>query len=159
MTEPTAQQVSFAASNGQRFTIEINTAAVKKIRQRHQLDLLDVVTNEQKTLERLTGDPVLLIEIVADLCEAQANDRGLSPEDFAALLTGDGIAQAADALFMAISFFFPTPQRQTIQNAWQLTKQLSDHAARIQNELLTEPATLEKLKTELPISKKAKAKA
>jgi len=94
------------------WTVAINVAAVRRVRDALKLDLLSVIDGE--LLEKLAGDPCLLCDVLYVLCKPQAEERGIGDEQFGELLAGDVIDAATQALIEELIDFFPSRTRRPL---------------------------------------------
>lgn len=117
----------FSDVKGRDWTIAITTGGVKAVRQRLDVDLVDL---NQSTIDRLSTDFVLLVDVLWVLCEQQAANKQppVSAEDFGESLVGDPIEAAATALVEAICRFFPQGRRLLLQTANAKTTQVRKKA-------------------------------
>ena len=96
---------TFRDNAGRDWTIAVNVAALKRLRATLDVDLMKIV--EGDLLERLYTDPVFLVDVIYVLCKPQADERGVSDEQFGQAMAGDAIELATDALIDEIIDFFP----------------------------------------------------
>ncbi len=66
---------AFKDSTGRTWSIEINVAALKRIRGLAGVDLMQVVEGTGGLIEKLIRDPVLLCDVVYALCKPEADAR------------------------------------------------------------------------------------
>lgn len=99
----------FTDKAGRRWTIALNIAVVRRVREKLDVDLLD--KELPKLLERVFGDTVLLCDVLYVVANenAAANER-VDSEAFGRELHGDCIEEGANALLDAIRDFFPNPR-------------------------------------------------
>jgi len=102
-------------NTGRAWSLAINVDAVKRVKALVNVDLLEAV--EGKLIERLVGDPVLLCDIVFVLCKPQADQLGVSDEDFGRSMAGDAIEQATAAMLEELVDFFPSRRRALLTKA------------------------------------------
>ncbi len=100
---------TFKDNAGNAWTVEINIAALKRIRSLTGTDLLDVISGGD-LLERLMRDPVLLCDILYALVKPQADQKQLTDETFGAAMAGDAIDAATAALLDELVAFCPSPR-------------------------------------------------
>ena len=94
--------------------LSINVAAVKRVRDLLNADLLDI----QTTMPRLLGDPIFLVDVLYCLCKSQADAKNISDEQFGEAMAGDHIGAAKNTLIEELKSFFPTPEeRQAVDRA------------------------------------------
>ena len=94
---------SFTDNTGRTWTLVVNVATVKRVRALCGVDLNSVIEVEDgkpsaKLLERLSSDPVLLVDVLYAVCKPECDQRNVSDEDFGAAMAGDAIEQATAAL-------------------------------------------------------------
>ena len=97
----------FTDSDSRVWELNINVAAVKRVRGCLGIDLYSLVDDGFRTLSKLIADPVTLADVLFCLCQNQAERRHVSDEDFGRALAGDVITQAADAFVEELIDFFP----------------------------------------------------
>jgi len=106
---------TFTDSTGRAWSLAINVDAVKRVKALVNVDLLETV--EGKLIERLVADPVLLCDIVFCLCKPQADQLGVSDEDFGRAMAGDAIEAATAAMLEELVDFFPSRRRALLTKA------------------------------------------
>src|SRR5512147_3191300 len=94
----TAPMKTFADNAARTWAITVNVAAVKRVRELLQVNLLEIADQKAKLLERLVDDPCLLCDILFCLVKPEADAKGVSDEDFGRSLGGDCLDAATDAL-------------------------------------------------------------
>lgn len=106
----------FIDSAGRRWTVRVDVGAVKRVRTRLGVDLMQVAEKrtqdgrEPGVLERLASDPVLLVDVIYVLCSEQAEQLGVSDEEFGRAMLGDALDGAVKAMLGAVVDFFPNPR-------------------------------------------------
>jgi hypothetical protein len=119
---------SFADSRGERWTVDVNVAAIKQAKKALEFDLLDAIGKPEQ-FQRLYTDPLLLCDLLYCLCQEQAQERGISDEQFGARLAGESIERATDALVAGIADFFPNGrQRQLLKREAARLRMLEEKA-------------------------------
>jgi len=99
---------TFTDTAGRTWTVELNIAAVKRVRSLTWTDLLEVLSG--KLIDRLIADPVLLVDVLFAVLKPEADSKGVSDEEFGRAMAGDAIEQATQALLQAIVSFCPSPK-------------------------------------------------
>jgi len=94
---------TFRDADEREWIVSVDVASVKRCRDLLDVDLLDA----QTTLQRLMVDPITLVDCLYITCKPQADERGISDEQFAAAMRGRVIAKAKDALIQEVVDFFP----------------------------------------------------
>jgi biotin synthase-related radical SAM superfamily protein len=111
---------TFTDNAGQTWTITVNVDAIKRVRGLLDVDLLEIV--EGKLIERLYCDPVLLCDVVYAVCKPEADEKGVSDEEFGRAMAGDAIEQATKALLEELVNFSPSPRdRQNLGRVLETT--------------------------------------
>lgn len=106
---------SFNDSTGRAWSVQVNVAAIKRVRDLAGVDLLAVL--EGDLLQRLSEDPVLLVDVIYALLRPQANAAGVSDVQFGEAMAGEAIDQATAALLEELVSFFPLARRRILQAA------------------------------------------
>ena len=126
---------SFTDNNGRTWTLVVNVATIKRVRALCGVDLNSIVEVEDgkpsaKLLERLSGDPVLLVDVLYAVCRPECEQKGVSDEDFGAAMAGDAVEQATDALLDEIIDFFPAAKRKAFQRILSASRRFGEAARR-----------------------------
>ncbi len=119
---------TFRDNAGNEWSVEINVAALKRIRSLTGTDLLEVISGGD-LLERLMRDPVLLCDIIYALVKPQADQKQVSDETFGAAMAGDAIDTATAALLDELVAFCPSPRdRANLGRVLLVVRQAMDKA-------------------------------
>ena len=106
-----------------------------------------------KLIERLSNDPILLCDIIYVLCQSEAEQRGISDEDFGRAMAGDAIDHATASLLEELVGFFPKNRRGLLSKALSKYRNLETKAIALVDQQLDDPAlenkTLNKLREKL----------
>ena len=126
---------SFTDSLGRAWTLVVNVATIKRVRALCGVDLNSIVEVEDgkpsaKLLERLSGDPVLLADVLYAVCKPECDQRNVSDEDFGAAMAGDAVAQATDALLDETVDFFPAAKRDAFRRILSASRRFGEAARR-----------------------------
>jgi hypothetical protein len=129
---------TFVDAAGRPWTVELNVAALKRVKQTLDIDLLQVL--DGTLLERLANDPCLLCDVLFVVCQPQAQAAGVSDVQFGEALGGDALDLASQAFLEALVDFFPQARRQVLREALIKLRALENRAAgaalqRIQSDL------------------------
>ena len=117
----------FKDNAGREWTVEINVAALKRVKSLSGVDLLGVL--DGTLVERLIRDPVLLCDVVYAVCKPQADERSVTDEDFGRAMAGDAIEQATEALLEELVGFCPSPRdRANLGRVLKATREVMDKA-------------------------------
>lgn len=118
---------TFTDTAGRAWTVELNIAAVKRVRSLTGTDLLEVLGG--KLIDRLISDPVLLVDVLFAVLKPEADAKGVGDEDFGRGMAGDAIDQATQALLQAIVSFCPSPKdRAALGRVLEATNKALDRA-------------------------------
>ena len=99
---------TFKDNQDREWTIAVTVASIKRVRQLTpaKVDLLKVVENELDLLAKLADDPILLVDTVYVLCKPEADQRGVTDEQFGEAMYGDALERAYVALLEDLCDFF-----------------------------------------------------
>lgn len=101
---------TFTDTLGRTFVVVIDVAAVKRVREVLQVDLVDAAAGA--LFEKLASDPILLADVLRLVCRPDAEPPvPLAPEEFTKGLSGNVFDDAGAALIRALLDFFPKAQR------------------------------------------------
>ena len=112
---------TFQDNAGRQWTVTLNVAALKRVRAMTSVDLFNVVTLDENKkpdislLERLSEDPILLVDVLYSVCKPEADTQNVSDEQFGAAMAGDAIEHATNALLEELVDFFPDPKRKVLR--------------------------------------------
>ena len=126
---------SFTDNTGRTWTLVVNVATVKRVRALCGVDLNSVIEVEDgkpsaKLLERLSSDPVLLVDVLYAVCKPECDQRGVSDEDFGAAMAGDSVEAATDALLDEVIDFFPETKRRAFRKILSASRRFGEAAKR-----------------------------
>ena len=145
---------SFTDNTGRAWTLVVNVATIKRVRALCGVDLNSIVEVEDgkpsaKLLERLSGDPVLLVDVLYAVCKPECDQRGVSDEDFGAAMAGDSVEAATDALLDEVIDFFPETKRRAFRKILSASRRFGEAAKRRLAELLEDGKFEDALVSEL----------
>ncbi|MGN0880118.1 MAG: hypothetical protein ACI4WT_11810 [Oligosphaeraceae bacterium] len=145
---------SFTDSLGRTWTLVVNVATIKRVRALCGVDLNAIVEVEDgkpsaKLLERLSSDPVLLVDVLCAVCRPECERRGVSDEDFGAAMAGDAVEQATDALLDEVIDFFPEAKRTAFRRILSASRRFGEAARRRMEAMLADGKFEERLVSEL----------
>jgi len=101
----------FTDNAGRSWAVEVNVAALKRTKGLAGVDLMGVLDGD--LIEKFIRDPVLLCDAIYAVCKPEADDRGVSDEEFGRAMAGDAIEHATAALLDEIVSFCPNPRKRT----------------------------------------------
>ena len=105
---------TFKDNADRTWDVQINVAAIKRVRDLVDLDLLAAAAGGGAVIQKLAGDPILLCDVVYVLCKLQADERNVSDEEFGRAMAGDAIAEATTAVLEELGSFFPKGQQRDL---------------------------------------------
>ena len=146
---------SFTDNLGRTWTLVVNVAAIKRVRALCGVDLNAIVEIDRdnnptaELLERLSTDPVLLVDVLYAVCKTECDQKGVSDEEFGAAMAGDAIEQATAALLDEVVDFFPTAKRAALQKILAATRRIEALAKKKLENILGSAEFEEKLVSEL----------
>ena len=97
------------------WVVDIDSTTLRRVKAIAGVNLLEFV--EGDLVERLSHDFLLLGDILYAVCKPQADQQGISDEEFGQGLAGDVISDATAALLEGLVAFFPEPRRRLLQTA------------------------------------------
>ena len=135
---------SFTDSLGRAWTLVVNVATIKRVRALCGVDLNTIVEVEDgkpsaKLLEKLSSDPVLLVDVLYAVCKPECDQRNVSDEDFGAAMAGDAVEQATDALLDEVIDFFPEAKRKVFQKILGASRRFEAKSKEALATLLNDP--------------------
>ena len=122
---------SFTDNKGRAWEIVVTVATVKRVRGLCKVDLNSIVELDKNNkpsaelLERLSSDPVLLVDVLYAICKPQADKLGVSDEDFGEAMAGDAIEHATTALLEEVIDFFPEAKRMVMRKILSASRRFS----------------------------------
>tara|TARA_B100001094_G_scaffold330972_1_gene397726 strand:+ start:2968 stop:3438 length:471 start_codon:yes stop_codon:yes gene_type:complete len=117
----------FKDTEGRQWNVNITVQDIKRVRELCDVDLMEAV--EGKLLDRLSTDPILLVDTLFAIVQPQAEKREVSDEDFGRSMAGDAIETATVALIEGIIAFFPNPRdRQSMKKVYETTLRMMEKA-------------------------------
>jgi hypothetical protein len=123
---------TFIDNAGKTWTLQINVAAVKRVRGLVGIDLYKLIDDGLEPLAKLVADPVDLADVLYCLIKDEADAKQISDEEFGRALAGDAITAAADAFVEELIDFFPEARaraalRKTVSAGKQVRNKVLEH--------------------------------
>ena len=100
---------SFLDNQNRKWNLHVNVGSIRRVRSMCGIDLAAAL--DGKTLQRLSEDPVLAVDVIAALIYDDLKNAGITDEDFACSLSSDNLDAAVVALLHSIAEFFPDPKK------------------------------------------------
>ncbi|QDV85468.1 hypothetical protein [Planctomycetes bacterium TBK1r] len=133
------------------WVVDIDSTTLRRVKAIAGVNLLEFV--EGDLVERLSHDFLLLGDILYAVCKPQADQQGISDEEFGQGLAGDVISDATAALLEGLVAFFPEPRRRLLQTAAAKYQSVQTKAMELVQMKLNSPdleeEILDKLRSEL----------
>ena len=107
---------TFTDRKGDEWRVTLDTAILKSIRKDLGIDLL---TLEDSSLSALIADDEKLVDVISFICTDQIRKREMDASSFAAVLVGDAIDNACEALVGELVFISRSSRRAVVQKAWE----------------------------------------
>jgi hypothetical protein len=139
----------FADNAARTWGITVNVAAVKRLRDLLQVNLLEIADQKGKLLERLIEDPCLLCDVLYCLVKPEADTKEITDEQFGQALAGDALGAATDALLAEIADFFPKGRREIMRRVIAKLTALQEKATSLALVKLDDPQLDKQLEEEL----------
>ena len=145
---------SFTDNLGRTWTLVVNVATIKRVRALCGVDLNAIIEVEDgkpetRLLEKLSTDPVLLVDVLYAVCQPECDRRQVTDEDFGSAMAGDAIDLATSALLDEIIDFFPDAKRQAFRKILSATRRFEEIAKKRLSEALADSAFEDKIVSEL----------
>ena len=126
---------SFVDKEGRSWAVVVNIGAVKCVRALcaglNILELISVDENgktDSSTLDKLSNDPVLLVDTIYAVCKPEADKLGITDEQFGAAMNGDAIERATRAFLDEVVDFFPEAKRVVLRKILEATRRFEEAA-------------------------------
>lgn len=119
---------NFTDADGRYWNVEVVIPTVRRVRERLQVELLEIVDVNGELFQRIAKDPCLLCDVLFVICQRQAESMQVTDEDFGRALRGDALELATEALLYAIADFFPNQRREILTSLLGKMKSLNTSA-------------------------------
>ena len=129
--QPLDHRACFVDTRGREWPLVINVLKARKIKNELGIDLLNFFSDE-KSQNAVSDDPFQLLDVFYTLSNAE--EKGVSPEDFFIEFNGDTVDAAQAALMEALVNFSPTRQAQVLRLLVDKTKEHQDKALKLMEE-------------------------
>jgi len=141
---------TFHDNAGRNWTVTLNVATLKRIRALTSIDLINIISLDEhrkpnvELLERLSEDPILLVDVLYAACKPEADAQNVTDEQFGAAMAGDAIEHATNALLEELVSFFPDPKRKVLQKILDANRRFGETLKRkVEAELNTLDAKID----------------
>ena len=130
-------KATFKDNKDRSWTVEVTIAAVKRVRDLLEIDLLDIVMGD--LLKQFVVDTVLLVDCLYVVLQPQLDDAGVTDVEFGESLGGDVLEKATQAFLEGLALFFPTGKREVLQLALSKVNEAEQRAMTAATEYLNSP--------------------
>jgi hypothetical protein len=137
----------FKDALGTEWTIDLKFGTVKRVKEVAELDLLDL--DEGRLLEKLLDDAFTFVNALYVACKPQADERGITDEQFGGRLSGDTIELARKAFMEELIAFFPSRKRKILAEALATAEKIQAKIADQAIARLNDPAMMGKIEAAL----------
>ena len=98
---------TFKDLHGNKWTVEVNMATVKRIKDSLDCNIADL--NNKETMTKLADDIVFLVDVIYLCLKPQLDEKGISDVEFGQSLDGETVNQASEAFMEAFIAFCSAP--------------------------------------------------
>jgi hypothetical protein len=120
---------SFKDCESRSWDLRIDVDVIRRVRTAHSIDLARALADPE-TIDRLTSDIVLTIDVIYEICRPVAEKIGVTSEMFGRSLAGDALGHAVTAFEEALVEFLPESNRRaTARRILQAGKALQTQTA------------------------------
>jgi len=136
---------TFQDNQNRTWAITLNVDALKRIKDLTGVDLMQIVSDGGKLIERLVSDPVLLCDVIYAACREEAETKQISDRDFGRAMAGDAIEKATEALLGELADFFPQRRRAVLTKVLEKLARYQGKALELAEARLDDPAMDERI--------------
>jgi hypothetical protein len=138
----------FKDNAGRTWTVDVNIAAVKRVRSLLGIDLIKGVVKEG-VIDELATNPVLLCDVIYAVCKPDADKKNITDEQFGQAMAGDAIELATEALLKELVDFFPEAKRRVLRKAMGRFKKMEMKALEVADKYLEDPESEKEMEQEI----------
>ena len=136
---------TFKDNEGRTWSFALNVYQMKRVRARLGIDLVNVIALDPDgkvkvdLVDRIAGDPCLLVDILWVCVEEEAKAAGVTDEQFGRSLAGDSIEEATRAFLDELVDFFPGAKRLFLKKAVELSRKYAGESTAALEKALEDP--------------------
>ena len=136
---------TFKDNEGRTWSFALNVYQMKRVRARLGIDLVNVIALDPDgkvkvdLVDRIAGDPCLLVDILWVCVEEEAKAAGVTDEQFGRSLAGDAIEDATRAFLDELVDFFPGAKRLFLKKAVALSRKFAGESTAALEKALEDP--------------------
>lgn len=127
----------FKDATGRAWSVAVTGSTVKRCGDLLKIDIGDPLTGDPSMLTRMDTDIAFLVDLLFVVCKPEADQRGVTDEQFAELLGGDVLYHARQALVEALVDFFRCLRRPHVAEALLKQSMIVDRAVQLAEQTLT----------------------
>ena len=132
---------TFKDNQGRDWAIRLHGPVIKDIQETFGFKLTSL---DADPINQLANDPVMLVDVLFLLCEAQAKERGMDSRAFGECLD-PGLDEPIAALTEALINFFPSGKRLAIRSALLANQKVQTKAIEILSQELDSQENLDRI--------------
>jgi hypothetical protein len=126
----------FKDTQGDTWLVTVNGGTIKRAHALLEIDLGDPLSGNPPLLTRFDTDLAFKVDVLYVVCLPEADQRGISDEDFAARLEGDALYDASEAFLEALADFFQKLRRTHVVRAIQKQREVVARAVQMAEQTL-----------------------
>lgn len=144
----------FKDAQGDTWTIAINGGTIKRALDLLKVDLGDPLSNDPAStappvLTRFDTEIAFKVDLIYVACLPEAQERGLTDDQFAERLEGDALYEASEGFLEALADFFQSLHRTHVVRAIDKQRAVVRRAIELADEALQSPELDQQIETEL----------
>lgn len=127
----------FKDKSGRAWPVVVNGYTIKRVLDLLKVDLGDLSAGDPPLLTRIDTDIAFLVDLIYVVCKPDADDRDVSDVAFAAVLEGDVLHDAHEALMEELVLFFQSLRRPHIVRLIEKQREIVNRAVKLAEETVT----------------------
>ena len=127
----------FKDKTGRAWPIAVNGYTIKRVLDLLKVDLGDLSAGDPPLLTRIDTDIVFLVNLLYVTCKPDADTRDVSDVGFAAILEGDVLFDAHEALMEELMLFFRSLRRPHIVRLIEKQREIVNRAVAMAEETVS----------------------
>ena len=146
---------TFTDKQKKTWSLELTVGSARRVKNETGVNLLNMISLEPDgkastaELEKLIEDPFALVNVLFTLCAKQAEESGVSGEDFAERFDADVIMAATNALIEEIINFSPAAKRRALTKFYQTAQRIAAEQEKELEKILNDETLDEKIEEEM----------
>lgn len=131
----------FTDSQKRQWVMAPTIGDIKRIRDLAGVDMFKIAEGNPPKIADLIDDPMAFVDVLFALVKPQADEQGVSDEQFAAGLDGDAMYHATQAFWEGMADFFRNLHRQDMAAMIDQTMKVIDRAVEINLKAVNQAST------------------